>query len=447
MRIHTTVAVALVAAILLVVPVTPVALVTAQADPQAQLVSDIQVGGGSNPRELTRAAGLVFFTADDDVHGRELWVTDGTEARTRLVRDIRPGPGGSRPRKLTAVGQRLYFVATDGTRGRELWVSDGTHAGTRLVKDLAAGSADAAISGIAAGGGTAWFGRDYRSLWRTDGTAAGTRRVRQFSGVAIDGARWMNARLFFDADNALWKSDGTAAGTKRLSRLYWGLDSLTPYRGHVYYRAMLPLGPFDGIPQLWRSDGTWGGTKRVGTMRDPSFLTPYDGALFYDARRRTTSGSRLFRSTPTRHGPVEPRVRPLWYMVREAGRLWGTDASPAQFEPDELWVSDGTAAGTRRVHGGTGDWFVYAWEEQGQAGLAGRLWFAASPVEDVGGGPTTVDSEVWWSDGTPGGTSEAVDLNAAGSAYPRDFVRLGKRILFSADDGVHGREVWSLSMS
>jgi ELWxxDGT repeat protein len=204
MRIHSTVAVALVAAILLVVPLTPATLVAA-AEPQAQLVRDIAVGGGSNPRELTNAAGLVFFTADDDVHGRELWITDGTAAGTRLIRDIRPGPGGSRPRKLTPVGGRLYFVATDGTRGRELWVSDGTRAGTRLVKDLAAGPDDAGISGIAAGGGgQAWFGRDYRSLWLTDGTAAGTRRVRLFSGVAVDSARQMGSRRFFDADNALW---------------------------------------------------------------------------------------------------------------------------------------------------------------------------------------------------------------------------------------------------
>jgi ELWxxDGT repeat protein len=209
---------------------------------------------------------------------------------------------------------------------------------------------------------------------------------------------------------------------------------------------MAPLGTFNGIPQLWRSDGTWAGTKRVGTMRDPAYLTPYDGALFYDARPQATSGSRLFRSTTTSHRPVEPRVRPLWNMVREAGQLWGTDVSPAQLEPDELWVSDGSAAGTRRVHGGSGDWIIYAWEEQGQAGLAGRLWFAASPLEEVGGELTPVDTEVWWSDGTPGGTSEAVDIDATGSADPRELVRVGERILFSADDGVHGREVWSVSI-
>ena len=33
----------------------------------------------------------MYFLADDGLHGRELFVSDGTAAGTRLVRDIRPG--------------------------------------------------------------------------------------------------------------------------------------------------------------------------------------------------------------------------------------------------------------------------------------------------------------------------------------------------------------------
>jgi ELWxxDGT repeat protein len=35
--------------------------------------------------------GKLFFTAGDGVHGRELWTSDGTEAGTVLVKDIKPG--------------------------------------------------------------------------------------------------------------------------------------------------------------------------------------------------------------------------------------------------------------------------------------------------------------------------------------------------------------------
>jgi len=43
---------------------------------------------GSSPRHLTRVEEQVFFTADDGIHGEELWITDGTAEGTHLVRDI-----------------------------------------------------------------------------------------------------------------------------------------------------------------------------------------------------------------------------------------------------------------------------------------------------------------------------------------------------------------------
>ena len=95
------------------------------------------VGLGAGPGDFVEAGGQLFFTADDPATtGRELWVSDGTEAGTHLVKDIRPGLFGANPTGLTAIGDRLFFIADDGLTGRELWMSDGTEAGTILVRDL-----------------------------------------------------------------------------------------------------------------------------------------------------------------------------------------------------------------------------------------------------------------------------------------------------------------------
>jgi len=88
-------------------------------------VKDINPGGGnagSLPNELTAVNGVLYFTAFDEEHGMELWKSDGTEAGTVLVADIRPGAQGSYPRELAFVNGALFFAADDGLNGREPWL-------------------------------------------------------------------------------------------------------------------------------------------------------------------------------------------------------------------------------------------------------------------------------------------------------------------------------------
>ena len=77
---------------------------------------------------MTAAGATVYFRANDGVTGIELWKSDGTEAGTNLVKDIRPGSAGADAANMTNVGGTLYFGAFDSATGYELWKSDGTEA-------------------------------------------------------------------------------------------------------------------------------------------------------------------------------------------------------------------------------------------------------------------------------------------------------------------------------
>lgn len=112
------------------------------------------------PIELTAVHDRLVFTVDDGIHGRELWISDGTASGTRLVVDLVPGPHGSNPTQLTAAGDQVFFTATVPGLGNELWTSRGTAETTRLVADLAPGEASAAPQQLAFLGDTLYFSAD-----------------------------------------------------------------------------------------------------------------------------------------------------------------------------------------------------------------------------------------------------------------------------------------------
>lgn len=72
------------------------------------------------PGSLEVYDGQLYFGADDDSSGRELWRYDGQNAE--LVWDINPGSANSSPSGMTAINGRLYFSADNGSSGDELFM-------------------------------------------------------------------------------------------------------------------------------------------------------------------------------------------------------------------------------------------------------------------------------------------------------------------------------------
>lgn len=108
----------------------------------ADLIKDIYEGSDDSfdidaNAEFTQFGDEVYFAADDGITGVELWKTNGTIESTILVRNIDLNANSSNPKHLTVVNDEfLYFVADDGSHGRELWQSNGTWQGTNLFSDI-----------------------------------------------------------------------------------------------------------------------------------------------------------------------------------------------------------------------------------------------------------------------------------------------------------------------
>jgi ELWxxDGT repeat protein len=103
-----------------------------------------------------------------------------------------------------------------------------------------------------------------------------------------------------------------------------------------------------------------------------------------------------------------------------------------------LWKSDGSKTGTTRVSDTAPIKYSYPYGDPVvfTAVIGSTLFFAA---DDGQHGP-----ELWRSDGSSDGTSMVADINegAAGS-YPSHLTSIGGVLYFTADDGQHGFEPWA----
>jgi ELWxxDGT repeat protein len=337
--------------------------------------------GGLVLSRVTPFHGEAYFSADDGVHGTELWKTDGTAAGTRLAADVYPGVGSSGPYELTPLGDRLLFAAWD-----------------------------------ASGGG----------LWSTDGTGFERLSTAVPGGELFEPVVLGDAIIYLAFDDAhgqaLWRSDGTPAGTYPIEQ-HQLIDKLARLGDRVYFAG------YDGSRWgLWSSDGTPGGARLV---REFASSFGYDIVSAGDFVYFTSEGTKLWRSDGTEAGTVRLVVLGSLQAPVAVGRdvFFAGDGGT-------LWTSDGTEAGTRMVSG---------FPRVGQPGsypaalaaVRGALVFSAS--DGVHG------YEPWVSDGTAEGTRMLADVAPGlPSSGPQLFTQAGGLVYFSADDGVTGRELWAI---
>jgi ELWxxDGT repeat protein len=435
----------------------------------ASLLRDIQVGPGTSTHldHAIELDGKLLFVADDAVHGRELWISDGTEHGTRLVRDIHPGTDGSFPLiealNLVVWRGRAYFTASDGVHGDELWTTDGTEGGTRMVSDVRPGAASGAGTVFAALDALVLFGADDGvhgyELWASDGTEEGTRLVQDVTpgpeGSPLNAPSRFGSSLFFLSAPAIdgtpagwWKTDGTEAGTLRLALVPGDFESAVEYQGALWF-----IGPNDGHQpcQLWKSDGTPAGTVHVADLEvfQASALTVAGETLYFrgfdvriGAPPSPHAGSELWASDGT--GAGTRLVKDIWPGALSSAVSNFTAVGDTLFfiamDPEhgiELWKSDGTEAGTVVVKD------IVPGRGQG-------VWGDLKNVQDIllfsaFDGVSAIG--LWRSDGTEAGTHLVQTFvphpNSPPASGPRAYLAFGNRVAFSVVEPPTGREPWA----
>jgi ELWxxDGT repeat protein len=350
----------------------------------------------SHPTHPVPVGTRLFFRANDGVHGTDLWVSDGTEAGTTLVKDLHPALGTANIWPMTGLQNRLLFTITTAPDKYELWSSDGGEAGTWYLGPINSFSGRPFV----ALEGQLYFVRG-SSLWGTDGTVANTRQIRNFGGGSVEVMALAGAPFIIQrgVGAQLWKSDGTEAGTTVITHLPGAIPETLTTQDHLFLHYVdSSLGA-----ELWMSDGTAAGTRLLkdiapgaasssphflGTLGNRAFFMADDGVHGRElwVSDGTEAGTRLVQDISSGRSSSNPT-----YLATTGNKAFfvADDGVHGQ----ELWVSDGTEAGTRLVQDfvpGPGGVSVSS-----VASGSDALVFSLHSPEA---------SQVWRSDGTEAGT-------------------------------------------
>lgn len=272
------------------------------------MLKDIYTGADSSkPHNFIAHNNMVLFLAKNAANGEELWKTDGTSSGTVLVKDINPGPASCTSVELFpgfafpvlfgthSFNNKVYFSATDGTNVGEMWVTDGTEANTTLVKNLVEGIGASFILLTNAVNVPGKFifavsdGTSRSELWQSDGTVAGTTVFKSFDPAnsadiplialnysyrngTVSTNLFQGNKFFFVAGTAaegreVWVSDGTLANTTVLKDINPGAaDGIDLSNiSYLYTTTAFFFAANDGVNgnELWKTDGTNAGTTMV----------------------------------------------------------------------------------------------------------------------------------------------------------------------------------------
>ncbi len=393
------------------------------------------------------------------------WMTSALYGQT-LVKDIRSGVQSSNPKILGDLNGKLIFMASTVTQGYELWISDGTDAGTSMLKDLSTDMSKSMITGSKLVVDSLIYfsihnSDNTNSLWRTNGTADGT--IKLFESAAVTALAERSTlfafknRVFFTGHDTLngdelWVTDGTVQGTQ----LFCNINKL-PGKGssvieiatlndQLYFKAD------DGVHgyELWTSDGEnnthllvdlcpgwrssvvdYGYGKHIIRLKDHLYFTGRKDSMSGMELYRTDgtdSGTRLFRDfNRTDYKSSYPRINSvsdsfITFYVYDSSAIY------------TLFRTDGNHSGTYRI-GDDKDYPIGLLVGDFYEKLDNKTFFGVC-TQNAG-------CEYWLSDGSVNGTKPLMDINSGlGNSITDQAIVYRDNIIFAAIHQTLGRELW-----
>lgn len=280
----------------------------------------------SYPSNFIKLNQKLFYTARTESTGNEIWVTDGVENESYLLKDINPGRkngiSGAFSKASVVINNTLYFVAQDGCSNGEIWKTDGTITGTERITDFL----DYNIAALTLIGEEFYFlvkKNDLLEVWKSDGTTEGTLLIKEnlpIWNVPSFQGKCKNIFLFTfqpygTNDSRVWRSDGTSEGTFPITGEIdgngagpGGTSALTQYielNDELYFVSR---------NYLYKTDGTLENTITIATLH-PGSTRLVDYADVADVN------GKLYFS----------------FLEIDFNRLF-------------IWESDGTVSGTKKIY-------------------------------------------------------------------------------------------------
>jgi ELWxxDGT repeat protein len=389
------------------------------------------------------AGGRLFFAGCTAELGCELWSSDGSLAGTAPVGEIVPGPEESRIFELVAAGEQVFLIAGPSDDRRALWVAEASGRAPRRLRETP--KARMLIAGSAGGGRVFFIAQDLGlEVWTSDGTRVGTRPLTSFGPREPFGEypRLLSiaGRVYFQADGGVHGSELWSLGARESS-----LRRLTDFSSPSAFVSTLARAGerivFEAGLMLWTSRGDFRSTAPLTgcpggcPFAKSSLVDAGQGRLVFYGRDRTGDGFWVTDGTGPGTRLLKRLDRERWYVqaVPSGGRVLFEVTE--EYETGELWVTDGTPAGTFFAAYGGPRWsHYYGWADFLEVDTANdRLVFPALGQTAEGS-----HESLWSSDGSPAGLRRLTRAMAGKSSGPRWLVPFRDGLLVQDCNGTEG---------